>query len=251
MKTVFRLLYQPYKWIVVLPTVVLSTLFFALLTIAVVHVAGPRAASIAAMIWARVNSYITPIFITVEGKHHLDPRTSYVVMSNHQSHYDILVVYGWLSRHIKWVMKKELRKIPVFGMACEKIGHIYIDRSNTEAAIRSIQEAKSRIEPGTSVIFFPEGTRSRDGRLRPFKKGGFKMAMDLGIPILPVTIIGTRDILPPDSLNIFPGRVRMIVHPPIDVSAYQPADLKALVNATRDIIDPARHLSTAAASDAV
>jgi 1-acyl-sn-glycerol-3-phosphate acyltransferase len=159
-----------------------------------------------------------------------------VIVSNHQSQFDIFVLYGWLDIDFKWVMKQELRKVPVIGIACERLGHIYVDRSNREAALASIDGAKQRIVDGTSVLFFPEGTRSRDKLMRPFKKGAFRMALDLQLPILPVSIQGTREILPSDTLDLYPGRATMIIHPPIPVADYDTARLHELMEHTRRVI---------------
>lgn len=189
--------------------------------------------------WARINSYTTPMFVRVSGREHIDPRQSYVVVSNHQSHFDIFVLYGWLGIDFKWVMKAALRKIPFLGIACEKLEHIYIDRSNSQAAIDSINQAKSRIVNGTSVLFFPEGTRSETSRMIPFKKGAFRFAVDLGLPILPVTIDGTRDILPKNTIDLFPGKVHMTIHPPIDIEGYAPHNLETLMEDVRAVIKSA------------
>ncbi len=237
MKLFLRILYQPYKWIIFGPFVVCTTFLCGALVIGCVTLAGPRAAGIFGVIWARLNCLATPILVKVRGKANIDKTQSYVIVSNHQSQYDIFVLYGWMGIDFKWVMKQELRKVPALGIACEKIGHIFIDRSNTEAAMRSLDEAKSKIVNGTSVIFFPEGTRSRKKALRKFKKGAFLMALDLGIPILPVTISGTREILPTQSTALFPGRAAMTIHPPVDIAGYDRKNIQALIDKTREIID--------------
>jgi 1-acyl-sn-glycerol-3-phosphate acyltransferase len=174
--------------------------------------------------------------VTVEGRENLDPRRSYVIVSNHQSHYDIFVLYGWLGTDFRWVMKKELRSVPGLGVACARLGHIYIDRSNRQAAMAAIDDAKRSLRPGTSVLFFPEGTRSRDGSLCAFKKGAFHMAIDLGLPILPVTILGTRRILPPDSTDLKPGRARLVFHPPVPVDGRSREDIPDLMAEVRDAV---------------
>lgn len=183
-----------------------------------------------------MNSYITPMLVKVIGKENIDKKQSYIIVSNHQSHYDVFVVYGWIGVDIKWVMKQELRSIPVFGYACEKVGFIYVDRSDKEAARASIEEAKKRITGGSSAIFFPEGTRSCTGEIGSFKKGAFRMAMDLGIPILPITVIGSRNILPAKSLRLFPGRVKMIIHKPIDVTTYSYDTIEDLMGNVKAVI---------------
>jgi 1-acyl-sn-glycerol-3-phosphate acyltransferase len=132
---------------------------------------------------------------------------SYVVVSNHQSQYDIFVLYGWLGIDFKWVMKQELRKLPGLGFGCEKLGHIFIDRSRTDRALASINAAKKRVVNGVSVIFFPEGTRSKSNSHAPFQKGRLPFRhWILSMPILPVTIVGTREILPTGTLDLVPGK---------------------------------------------
>lgn len=236
-KKVLFIIYQPYKWLVFFPWAILSTLFFGALTVVLVFLTNPRFASfIGGAVWSRLNSYMTPMFVSVFGRENIDKRQSYVIVSNHQSDYDIFVLYGWLGVDFRWVMKQELRKIPGLGIGCEKIGHIFIDRKDRKRALEAINTAKSSIVNGTSVIFFPEGTRSMDSKLGTFKRGAFKMALDLGIPVLPVTIIGTREILPPRTINLLPGRAGMIIHKPIDISGYSNDNLNELVKRTRDTI---------------
>jgi len=170
------------------------------------------------VIWSRLNAFLTPMFVKVSGKENIDPKQSYVIVSNHQSVYDIFLIYGWLGIDIKWIMKKELRKVPGVGFGSEKVGHIFIDRSNSIKALESINEAKKKLMNGTSVVIFPEGTRSKTGELGPFKRGAFKIAYDVNLPILPITVINTKNILPTNSINILPGRVRMVIHEPVQLN---------------------------------
>ncbi|NLA41551.1 MAG: 1-acyl-sn-glycerol-3-phosphate acyltransferase [Smithella sp.] len=233
-----RILYQPYKWLIFAPYLAVSTLFFGALTMVLAVVTNPRITSfICGTIWARLNGYLTPMRVRVTGRNNIVKTQSYVIVANHQSQYDIFVLYGWLGIDFKWVMKQELRKVPGIGIGCEKVGHIFIDRSNREKALASLGAAKEKIVNGTSVIFFPEGTRSRDGRLGVFKKGAFKMAVDLRLPILPITIVGTRDILPTDSTDLFPGRAHMMIHPPIDTADYTDDNLDELMDRARRVIE--------------
>ncbi len=238
MNKMLRILYQPYKWLIFAPYLAVSTLFFGSLTVVLAVVTNPRITSfICGTVWSRLNGYLTPIRVRVTGRGNIDPTQSYVIVANHQSQYDIFVLYGWLGIDFKWVMKQELRKVPGIGIGCEKVGHIFIDRSNHEKAVASLRAAKEKIVNGTSVIFFPEGTRSRDGSLGVFKKGAFKMAVDLRLPILPITIVGTRDILPTDTVDLFPGCARMIIHKPIDIAGYTDDNLDELVNRARGVIE--------------
>ena len=237
MKPVLHALYQPYKWLVVIPFLVGSTLILGTLAVVIATFVDPKLASQTCGVWwSRLNSFITPMSVSVKGRHHIDPRQSYVIISNHLSHYDIFVLYGWLGIDFKWVMKKELRNLPALGIACEKLGHIYIDRSNKGTAMASLKEAKKKIVNGTSILIFPEGTRSLTGKMGPFKKGAFVMALDLGIPILPITLLHTDKILPPRTMDLFPGRASMVIHRPIDVSGYGSDRLGDLMTAAREVI---------------
>lgn len=211
------LLYQPYKVLIFLPVILIATNLLGGLIILLVSLGMPRLARPLPVLWARINALAAPARVRVQGSENVDRNQSYVVVANHQSHFDILAIYGWLGIEIRWVMKIELRKVPVLGLACEKLGHVYIDRSNHRKAQASIDAAKQQLQNGTSIFFFPEGTRSLDGRLLPFKKGAFKLAKELGLPLLPVTINGSHDILPAKTLNLFPGTVDIIIHPPIPV----------------------------------
>ena len=232
------ILYQPYKWIFFIPFLIINTLVFGTIgTLIAIFISQKAGSQYAGAVWARVNSYFTPMFVKVSGYENIQKNTSYVVVPNHQSHYDIFVIYGWLGIDIKWVMKKELRKIPALGIACEKIGHVFLDRSNAKKALESLNQAKKKLVNGTSVVMFPEGTRSLNGQINPFKRGAFKLAYDLNLPVLPITIIGTKDILPTNTINILPGKVQMIIHKPIDISTYSEKDLNVLMNDVRNIIE--------------
>jgi 1-acyl-sn-glycerol-3-phosphate acyltransferase len=233
-------LYQPYKWLIFLPVALAMTFIFGILALIFLALTNPKLASyVGGVLWARSISFLTPLSVRVKGREHIDPLQSYVIISNHQSIYDIFILYGWLGVDFKWVMKKEIRKFPIVGISCEKIGHIFIDRSNREAAVASLQAARSRISNGTSIIFFPEGTRSTKTTLREFKKGAFKTALQFQLPILPITIKGSQRILPTQTLDLLPGRVEMIIHPPIDIAKYKDDELPVLLTTARVIIQSA------------
>lgn len=229
--------YQPWKLLVFAPVLALSTLVGGFAIALLASFISPRTLSrVVAGTWARLNARMTPIRVLVSGAENVDPATSYVVVSNHQSHYDVLVLYGWLGIDFRWVMKMELRKIPGLGVGCERLGHIFIDRSNRQAAVASIKEAMERITGGTSVLFFPEGTRSDDGRLKNFKRGAFRFAVDAGLPILPVTVSGTRNVLPARSFDLFPGSARLVIHPPIATKGLGSDGIADLADTTRTVI---------------
>jgi 1-acyl-sn-glycerol-3-phosphate acyltransferase len=231
------ILYQPYKWLFYLPFLFINTLLFGIIAVLFSILFGQRIGSYyGGVIWSRLNSILVPVFVKVKGKKNIDPETSYIILTNHQSSYDIFLVYGWMGIDIKWIMKKELRKVPGLGFGSEKVGHIFLDRSNSRAAVRSLEEAKKKLVNGTSVVIFPEGTRSKTGIPGPFKRGAFKLALDLSLPILPVTLINTRKILPYGSFNILPGKVGMVIHTPIDISGYNEQNMNELIYRVREKI---------------
>lgn len=230
MRKIIYILYQPYKWLFFFPFIILNTLFFGSLGVIIASFISQKAGGrFAGAIWARTNALFTPMFVSVSGKEHIQKNTSYIIIPNHQSYYDIFLIYGWLGIDIKWVMKKELRKIPGLGIASEKIGHIFLDRSNNKEALESLNQAKQKLVGGSSIVIFPEGTRSATGEIQPFKRGAFKLAFDLGLPILPVTLIGTKDILPTNSFNLLPGNVCMVIHEPIDIKKYPEDEVRKLM----------------------
>jgi len=219
LRAVLRIGYLPWFLVVFLPLLAVTTLFWG--TMAVLSAAvSPWLSFHCGTIWARCLCWANFTPVTVRGREHGAPGQSYVVMANHSSHFDVLAFYGHWYRQFRWVIKQELRSVPGLGWGCAAVGHIFIDRSDREKAIASLRAAKEQLTGGTSVLFFPEGTRSRDGRMRPFKKGGFMMALDLGLPILPVTITGSRWVLPSKTYSLLPGHIRIQVHEPIDTSGY-------------------------------
>jgi 1-acyl-sn-glycerol-3-phosphate acyltransferase len=238
MRKVLAILYQPYKWLIFFPFLIATTLMCGFLAVFLLSVSvSPKLVSnLCGARWSRMNGFMTPMRVSVMGRENIDPTCSYVIVSNHKSHYDVFVLYGWLGIDFKWVMKQELRSVPALGVACEKLEHIYIDRSDKKTALKSLNDAKKIIKNGTSVIFFPEGTRSRTGQMGEFKKGAFVMALDLGIPILPITITGTEKILPPGTINLMPGRVVMKIHPPISVEGYTIGNVGDLMASVRAVI---------------
>lgn len=223
-------LYPIYRWGIIAPYLALSTAVFATVIMVFCIFGSPNFASrVFGRAWARSNMFVSRMKVNIVGRENLDPNQSYVVVANHQSLVDIYVIYGYLDVDIKWVMKKELRSVPFLGIACEMMGHIIIDRSNTEAALTSINDARDRIRNGVSVVFFPEGTRSRSGELQGFKKGAFRLAQELQLPILPITLHDTDHVLPSDTTSIVPGSVTLEYNTPIPTAGLEPADVDQLV----------------------
>ena len=240
MKKIFFWPYQVYVWLIFAPLVVVLTLFFSFATVIGASVVNPNWASrVFAVTWARCLSFLTPMRVEVVGEENANRGRSYVVASNHQSMYDILLIYGWLDLDLKWVMKQELRKVPGIGIGCEKAGHIFVDRRNPKKARVAIDQALKRLGDGVGILFFPEGTRSSSGKLLPFKKGAFRTAIEQQLPVLPVTVQGTREINPNKTLYVFPGKARLTIHPPIETVGLDVNDVGDLSDQTRERIESA------------
>lgn len=174
--------------------------------------------------------------IKIKGTENIAPNTPYVLMSNHQSHFDVLSLFSKIPLRIYFLAKKELMRVPVFGWAMYLMGHVTIDRGDREEAFKSIDRAVEKVRNGTNVVVFPEGTRSPTGELLPFKKGGFVLAIKGGIPILPVGIYGSNKILPKGSIKISSGIIKIAVGKPIDTKAYTLENKELLMTKLREEI---------------
>jgi 1-acyl-sn-glycerol-3-phosphate acyltransferase len=171
--------------------------------------------------WGKFICVMSGVAVTLEGVENLAADRSYIFAANHQSQFDIFVLQGYLPYNFRWLAKKELFQVPVWGAAMKKAGYIPVDRSHGRQALKSLDEAAKRIAEGTSVIIFPEGTRSRDGKLQPFKAGGMVLAIKAGVELVPVAISGTFAILPKGSLMLHPGRVVVRIGTPLATGVYR------------------------------
>jgi len=201
---------------------IIVTAFFAAMAIILppLSARGEKTSYKLAHLWGKTILFISGVTVEIKGEENVPRNRPFIFMANHQSNFDILVLLGYIPVHFYWISKKEVFFVPLLGAAMKRAGYISIDRQDREKAIQSLDEAARIIKHGKSVMTFPEGTRSRDGRIRPFKKGSFYLALQSGVPIIPVSIIGTRAILPRRSLRIHPGKIRMIIDKPIDTTEY-------------------------------
>lgn len=214
----------------------MATVLFSTLAIVLSYISKRFAARSGGFLWAKAICLITPMSVAIEGRDKIKPGQSYVVVANHQSFYDVVALYAKMGMDLRWVMKAELRKIPVFGYANERVGNVYVDRKKSAAAVESIRQAESLLKKGTSLVFFPEGTRSVTGELGAFKKGAYMTAIDIKLPILPVTIAGTGKVLPATTFGLLPGKAKITVHDPIDISGVDKDGIEELMKASRDAI---------------
>lgn len=229
-----------YQWVIAFPILLVLTIFTALVTIILSPLLpNSQLSYYPARWWGRAFCSLLFVKVKITGLEKLNPRQSYVIVCNHQSLYDIFVVYGWLPMIFKWMMKEEVRRIPFVGMACEAAGHIFINRSNPVAAKHSLEKAESQLKNGVSVVIFPEGTRTHDGKMGKFKRGAFRIATDLSLPIAPVTLCGGYERMPRNSFNVTPGIIEMKIHQPIDVNPFLPDNFQKLMQKTWEVINSA------------
>jgi len=183
--------------------------------------------------WAHGGLLLAGVRLKVSGTEHIPGDRPAIFMPNHASNVDILVMYAGHPGQFRWLAKVELFRIPIFGLTMRRAGYIPIDRSDRRKAIVSMGEAARRIADDTSVIIFPEGTRTPDGRLQPFKKGGFMLARQSGVRIVPVAIRGSYQVMAKHSLRIRPGRIELEFFPPVESDGEPTRPVEALMDEVR------------------
>ncbi|MDR1121570.1 MAG: 1-acyl-sn-glycerol-3-phosphate acyltransferase [Dysgonamonadaceae bacterium] len=231
-----RIFVLPYQLLIWLPVFAVISVLTALITTLGCLCGGEKYfAYYPGMIWSRLVCILSLCPVKITGREKLNKKQSYIFAANHQSIYDIFLIYGYLGQAIKWIMKKSLRKIPFIGKACETAGFIFVDNSSPKAAVKTVEEAEKRLVNGASVVIFPEGSRTPDGKMRNFKKGAYQMALDLKLPIVPITINGSFDVMPIHSYLLNPHKIELIIHDPIHTSGYVSDDLRQLSSNIREL----------------
>lgn len=190
-----------------------------------------------ARIWSAMILRGLSIPLEVESEAELDPHRPFLFMSSHRSVFDIFALFLATRHSLRMVAKRELFFIPIFGWALWMCGFIPIDRSNRESAIRSLAEAARRVREGISVLVFPEGTRGPGDRLLPFKKGGFVLALEAGVPVVPIAILGSERIMPKGSRKVGRGRILVRLGRPIPTVGRGSGDRDALMGEVRHAIE--------------
>ena len=214
-------LYIIYQYLIAFPLIIVVTLFTAIFTILCFPWKNGKAPRAVQVFWSRSVLWFLLIPIKVTGQENVDPKQSYVFVANHQSFLDVFAVYGWLPNNFKWLMKKEIRKVPFVGTAYAVAGHIFVDRSNPRAALQSMDHIKKELVDGISTVIFPEGTRTKTGEMGRFKQGAFKIAMDMGLPVVPLSLSGFFKAMPSGQAFANPrARVSLHIGKPIDISQF-------------------------------
>jgi len=188
--------------------------------------------------WSRLILLTTGVTVGVTGLERLDPNGTYVFVSNHQSIYDIPVLFWSLPQQLRIIAKESLGRFPFIGWHLRRTGHLLVDRSRPDRH-KLFAWANRLTEHRLSLFFFPEGTRSRDGRVGPFKTGSFYLALEAGLTIVPLSIVGSRHVMLKGRLATYPGHVWLIVHDPIDTTGFTGRNRREFAERVRQIIMPA------------
>ncbi len=237
MKVIFYWVLYPLIRPFYLIFIILNTVVLALLVIMVspfdrkrnlVHYIG--------RFWALLNVYLSGTRLVIRGREKIEKGCSYIVMANHQSLFDVWALIGMLPLQLRWIIKSDIKKMPIFGYALERMGHIYVDRRRRKDTALSLEEALQKMGERASVVIFPEGTRSKDGHLQKFHKGGAIIAIRSGVPILPVTVNGGRFVLPKDTLALMPGKIEVVVGDVIDPGMFDENSKDELMRAVKSAI---------------
>jgi 1-acyl-sn-glycerol-3-phosphate acyltransferase len=238
MKSIYNnLLFRWIHTIVIIIWILLGTTIFGSLVV-VVSILTQKSdiAHIIARMWGRSILWVSAIKVTVKGLEKLNPTQSYIYMANHQSNFDIPALLGKLPVQFRWLAKAELFRIPIFGRAMRGCEYISIDRSNRKMAFKSLVMAAQIIRNGTSVMIFPEGTRTSDGHLKDFKKGGFVLSVDAGVPIVPIIIYGTWSIMPKTRLRIDAAPIKIEICDPIETGGFTRKTKDDLIEKVRNVM---------------
>lgn len=216
MKFILRSLYLLYQYCIAGPIFIAATFITAIIT-ALGCICGNKNfwGYWPPHYWSRFTCYLFLMRIEVTGRENISKDRSYVFVSNHQGAYDIWLIYGFLNHNFRWLMKKSLEKIFAVGWACKKAGQIFVDDSSVTGIRDTIKDSETTLGSGMSLVIFPEGSRSWDGKLIPFKRGAFMLAGEFKLPVVPLTIDGSFEAMPRNTYNMTPVKLKLIIHKPI------------------------------------
>ena len=230
------ILYRIYQIFIMAPVLLVATILTSIITIAGSALGMSRTAGYyPPRLWARLFCLMTGVKVTVRGRENINPGTSYVFVANHQGAYDIFSIYGYLNHNFRWMMKKQLERIPLVGYSCRVSGQIYVDNSSPSAIRATMEDAEQQLKDGMSVVVFPEGSRTFTGKVGRFKRGAYTLAVEFGLPVVPITIDGAFSVMPRTSWLPRPGHITLTIHRPILPGA-DGHDLQQLMEQSRQAI---------------
>lgn len=233
------ILYRLYQLCVCLPLFIVATILTALTTTIGCSLGdGHFWGYYPGKLWSQFTIRILLLPVRVTGRENLSKGQSYVFVSNHQGAFDIFLIYGFLCRNFKWMMKRELKKIPLVGTACAKAHHIFVDKRGPARIKASYDEARDTLKNGMSVVVFPEGSRTYDGSIGTFRRGAFMLADELQLPVVPLTINGSFSVLPRYRRLLVPDRhpLSLTIHQPIYPKERGTQDIQEVMRQSRDAI---------------
>lgn len=213
-----KYIYRIYQLFIAMPVIIVATIITALTTIIGCHLGNGHVwGYYPGKFWSRLIIRILLLPVKVEGRENLQPRQSYVFVSNHQGAFDIFLIYGYLCRNFKWMMKRQLRSVPFVGKACEAAHHIFVDKRGPSKIRETYDKARETLKDGMSLVVFPEGARTFTGHMGVFRRGAFMLADELQLPVVPLTINGSFDVLPRfRGVNFISWHpLRLTIHKPI------------------------------------
>lgn len=234
MKYIIRPFYWLWQYLVAWPLLLVLTIFTAVFTVCTVHWRNAEFVHKVQQFWSCSFFWLMFLPVSIDGEEHIQKGQSYVFVSNHQSMFDVWLIYGWLPVIFKWLMKAELRKVPFVGTGCKAAGHIFVERRNAKAAMESLHEVEKQLVNGVSTVIFPEGTRSTTGETGRFKRGAFQIALDLGLPVIPLSLDGCFEVLPKGKPFVHRHPVHMYIGEPIDLKQFD--DPNEAIEAVRNAV---------------
>lgn len=232
-------LYRIYQLLIVVPIALVLTVLTALTVVIGCSLGGGHFwGYYPGRWWSRCLLWLLLIPVKVEGRENMAAGQSYVFVANHQGAFDIFLIYGYLGRNFKWMMKESLRRIPLVGWACAKSHQIFVDKRGASRIRKTYDDARRTLQGGTSVTVFPEGRRTFTGQMGPFSRGAFALADELQMPVVPMTINGSFHIMPRtrDFHFVRWHRLRLTIHKPIPPSGQGPDNIQATMTQARDAI---------------
>ena len=229
-----RFFFRIYQFCIAFPLLLVATIITALVTmVGSILFGGKWWGYWPPHVWSKLFCWLSFVRVKVVGRENISSGESYVFIANHQSAYDIFTIYGYLNHNFKWMMKESLEKIPLVGAACKYAGHIMVDRTNPQGIRRTLEDARAKLKDGMSIVVFPEGSRTKTGYMAPFKKGAFLLASQFGLPMVPITIDGSYDVINNNVKLPLYGVITLTIHPPVQ----QEGNLSQLMQKTHNIIN--------------
>lgn len=231
MKYVFAI----YQWCIAAPILLVATIITAIVTIIGTYLDSDWWGFYPARLWSRLWCVLLCVRVDVRNRHLIDRNTNYVFVANHQGAFDIFTIYGYLNHPFRWMMRKGLSNFPLVGTACQRAGHIMVDTHSAEGLKQTKESAERALAKGVSLVVFPEGRRTETGQMGAFKPGAFKLAAEFDLPVVPITIDGSYDVMPRSTFLVTPGTITLTLHSPI-ATLHDGHEITRLMAESREII---------------